>query len=99
MSWLTGALRLTGAARNLVGSVFTTTPVNVAAFHTAFDFKLTTAQADGFAFVIQGIGPKAKGQAGMACPFGCQLVRLVMVRSRRRGAPMGAPCWGSGILP
>src|SRR4029079_3654262 len=59
-----GALRLTGPAANLARSVFTTTPVNVAAFHTAFDFKLTSAQADGFAFVIQGVGPKAKGQAG-----------------------------------
>jgi fibronectin type 3 domain-containing protein len=60
----TGALRLTGPVRNQARSVFTTTALNVAAFHTTFDFKLTSAQADGFAFVIQGVSPKAKGQAG-----------------------------------
>ena len=59
-----GALRLTGPARNLARSVFTTTPVSVADFHTAFDFRLTSAHADGFAFVLQGVGPTARGLSG-----------------------------------
>ncbi|HEX3150803.1 MAG TPA: fibronectin type III domain-containing protein [Gemmataceae bacterium] len=61
---LAGALRLTGAAAYQSGNAFTTTPVSVAGFQTSFDFRLTNAHADGFAFVMQGIGPRAKGIAG-----------------------------------
>jgi len=59
-----GALRLTGLGHNRSNSAFTTTALTVADFHTAFDFRLTSAQADGFAFVIQNAGPKARGQSG-----------------------------------
>jgi hypothetical protein len=59
-----GALRLTGPVRNATRSVFTATPVSVADFHTAFDFRLTNAHADGIAFVLQGAGPRAKGLSG-----------------------------------
>src|SRR5262249_57182785 len=47
-----GALRLTGLGHNRANSAFTTTALNVTDFHTAFDFRLNSAQADGFAFVI-----------------------------------------------
>lgn len=58
------ALQLTGLGHNRSGSAFTTTAMTVADFHTSFDFQLTSANADGFAFVIQGAGPKARGQSG-----------------------------------
>ena len=46
------------------GSLFTSAAVNVATFTTTFDFQLTSAAADGFAFVIQGTGSAALGAAG-----------------------------------
>jgi hypothetical protein len=58
------ALRLTGLGQNRAGSAFTTTKLTVVDFHTAFDFRLTSAQADGFAFVIQNGKPTARGQSG-----------------------------------
>jgi Legume lectin domain/Bacterial lectin/Fibronectin type III domain len=59
-----GALQLTGLAHNRVGTAFITAAQIASDFHTTFDFRLTSAAADGFAFVIQGVGPKAHGLAG-----------------------------------
>src|SRR5262245_6459620 len=38
--------------------------VDVSTFTTTFDFRLTSALAEGFAFVIQGAGNSALGSAG-----------------------------------
>lgn len=60
-----GDIRLTsGTPFHQAGSAFTTAPVTVADFRTAFEFQLTGAQGDGFAFVIQGAGPGAIGMSG-----------------------------------
>ena len=56
--------RLTNSGANQAGSVFSFGQVNVASFATTFDFRLTSAVADGFAFVVQGVGNTALGTAG-----------------------------------
>lgn len=62
---LTGSVaRLTDGGTFEAGSLFSNTKVNVTAFATTFDFQLTNAAADGFAFVIQGVDPTALGTAG-----------------------------------
>jgi glucose/arabinose dehydrogenase len=58
------AIRLTDGGTSEAGSVFTSNQVNVSRFATTFDFQLTSAAADGFAFVIQGVGNTALGQSG-----------------------------------
>ena len=63
------ALLLTNGSRNQVGSAFTAKPVNVSSFSTAFDFQLTDASADGFAFVVQGNGPYKLGTRGAGLGF------------------------------
>ncbi len=55
------SLRLTNGNRNQAGSAFTTAKLNVASFRTEFDFQLTNASADGFAFVLQANGPHRLG--------------------------------------
>lgn len=57
-------LRLTTGGTNQAGSAFATAAVPIDGFATTFDFRLTSALADGFAFVIQGTGPSALGSAG-----------------------------------
>ncbi len=57
-------LRLTDGGANEAASVFSSAAVSVAPFSTQFTFQLTNANADGFAFVIQGKGPTALGGAG-----------------------------------
>src|SRR5262249_40109711 len=45
------------------GSFFSTTPVDISKFYSQFTFQQTpgTGTGDGFAFVIQGVGPTALG--------------------------------------
>lgn len=56
--------RLTDGGAHQAGSLFTSNRVTVSGFTTTFDFRLTSAAADGFAFVIQGVGSSALGAAG-----------------------------------
>jgi len=63
------AVRLTGPATNQAGSVFSSSQVDVTGFATTFDFQLTSAAADGFAFVIQGAGSTALGSAGQGLGY------------------------------
>jgi serine/threonine protein kinase len=64
----TTLLRLTDAG-NQAGSVFSVRPLGITRFTTQFDFQLTKAQGDGFAFVIQGAGPTALGATGGALGY------------------------------
>ena len=57
-------LQLTNGSLNQAGSVFYDTPVEITSFTTDFTFQLTNAVADGFAFVLQGVGPTALGSSG-----------------------------------
>ncbi len=57
-------LRLTNGQTWQGGSVYSTAEVSVAAFTTSFSFQLTNANADGFAFVIQGTGATPVGAYG-----------------------------------
>lgn len=55
---------LTDGGGNEAGSVFSTSAVDITKFSTQFTFQLTSAQADGFTFTIQGDGPTALGATG-----------------------------------
>ncbi len=57
-------LQLTNGQDNEAGSVFWNTPIGIQAFTTDFSFQLSQAQADGFTFTIQNVGPTALGGAG-----------------------------------
>jgi glucose/arabinose dehydrogenase len=57
------SLELTSFSANQAGSAFSSNPVNVTRFSTTFDFHLTSTLAQGFAFVIQGVGNTALGSA------------------------------------
>jgi hypothetical protein len=57
-------LQLTDGGMAEAGSAFTVTPVSVARFTTSFSFQLLEPNADGFAFVLQGVGPTALGGTG-----------------------------------
>ena len=59
-----GRLRLTNGGTNQASSAFNSSKVSVSSFSTQFTFQLTSANADGFAFVIQGVAPTALGGAG-----------------------------------
>ena len=59
-----GRLRLTNGQGWQGGSAYSATRVGVASFSTTFSFQLTNANADGFAFVIQGTGPTPVGAYG-----------------------------------
>ena len=63
-------LRLTDGGGSEAGSGFSTTPVNIQSFTTAFSFQLTNPNADGFAFVIQNAGTAALGPAGGSLGYG-----------------------------
>jgi hypothetical protein len=65
----TTVLRLTDAD-NQAGSAFSVRRLSIAQFHTQFDFQLSKPQADGFTFVIQGVGPTALGGAGAGLGYG-----------------------------
>jgi hypothetical protein len=56
-------LQLTNGLLHEAGSVFWNTPINIQSFTTDFEFQLSLAQADGFTFTIQNVGPKALGGA------------------------------------
>src|SRR5262249_52449797 len=57
-------LQLTDGGNTEAGSAFTVTPVSVARFTTSFSFQLLNPNADGFAFVLQGVSPTALGGTG-----------------------------------
>jgi hypothetical protein len=62
-------VRLTGAAPDQAGSLFTTTPLDVTGFATRLAFRLegpdySPNPGAGIAFVLQGVGPAAVGAAG-----------------------------------
>jgi hypothetical protein len=57
-------LRLTDGHPFEGRSAFFTTPVNVQQFTSSFDFQLADANADGFTFTIQRVGPTAIGIDG-----------------------------------
>jgi hypothetical protein len=54
-------MQLTDGGPNEAGSVFWNTPINTQAFTTQFTFQLSSAQANGFTFTIQNVGPTALG--------------------------------------
>ena len=57
-------LQLTTGATEQAGSAFYNTPTNIQAFTTDFAFQLSDAEADGFTFTIQNVGPTALGGTG-----------------------------------
>ncbi len=52
---------LTDGGLHEAGSVFYNSPVNVQTFTTDFTFQQSNAQADGFTFTIQNVGPSGLG--------------------------------------
>ena len=64
--------RLTSGSTYQVGSVFTTSPVDVTRFRSSFQFQspLGSNTADGFTFTIQGVGPTALGSFGGGLGYG-----------------------------
>ena len=54
-------LQLTTGLTNQAASAFYNTPTNIQDFTTDFAFQLSNAQADGFTFTIQNVGPTAIG--------------------------------------
>lgn len=65
-----GPIRLTGLHFFQAASFFSAAKVSVQKFKTTFRFRLTFAQADGFAFVIQGESPHAIGGPGGGLGYG-----------------------------
>jgi hypothetical protein len=66
------SLQLTDGGETEAHSAFFANPVNVQSFTTDFDFKLTNAVADGFAFVIQNQGLNAVGSPGGGLGYGVE---------------------------
>lgn len=65
-----GAIQLTNGGQFQAGSVFTTARISSYYFVSEFDFQLTDATADGFAFVMQSTGPDALGSSGGGVGYG-----------------------------
>jgi len=63
-------LRLTDGGTGEARSAFFNTPVNAQSFTNDFTFQLTNANADGFTFTIQGMGPTAVGAGGGSLGYG-----------------------------
>jgi hypothetical protein len=63
-------LQLTTGQGSQAGSAFYNTPVNIQNFTTDFAFQLSLAQADGFTFTIQNVGPTALGGIGGGLGYG-----------------------------
>ena len=63
-------LQLTTGLTYQASSVFYNTPTNIQAFNTSFAFQLSNAQADGFTFTIQNVGPTAIGGDGGSLGYG-----------------------------
>ena len=66
---------------NQAGSAFWSTPVNIQAFSTSFNFQLVNAVADGFTFTIQGFGPTALGSLGSSLGYGSTSAKSGMTTS------------------
>jgi Legume lectin domain/Chitobiase/beta-hexosaminidase C-terminal domain len=62
-------LQLTNGGLNQAGSVFWDEPIGIGSFTTSFSFQLSDAQADGFTFTIQNVGPKELGGSGAALGY------------------------------
>ena len=58
------SIELTDGGKDEAGSVFFPSPMNIQSFTTDFTFQLTNANADGFTFTIQNVGPGALGSDG-----------------------------------
>jgi hypothetical protein len=58
------SLRLTDGHTHEAGSAFSQNKVGVTSFTLQFSFQLTSAVADGFAFVMQGVNPTQVGMSG-----------------------------------
>ena len=58
------------SANNEVASAFWKSAVNVQSFHSTFTFQIANANADGFTFAIQDIGPTAIGTGGSSLGYG-----------------------------
>ena len=58
------SLQLTDGGGGEARSAFFNVPVNVQSFTSDLSFQLTSAQADGFTFTIQGNSPTALGKGG-----------------------------------
>jgi hypothetical protein len=68
---ITGSmLRLTDGKEGEAGSAFSTAQQNIATFSTDFKFRLSDAEADGFAFVIQSTAATALGLTGGGLGYG-----------------------------
>jgi serine/threonine protein kinase len=65
-----GRLRLTDGKTNEAGSAFSSGRWRVNRFAAEFTFQLSKAEADGFTFTIQGIGPTALGASGGGLGYG-----------------------------
>src|SRR5262249_52813509 len=52
------------------GSAFSSAGVDITRFTTQFDFRLTNANADGFTFTLQDMGPTALGPGGGGLGYG-----------------------------
>jgi serine/threonine protein kinase len=65
-----GRLRLTDGKTNEAGSAFASGRWRVNRFAAEFTFQLSKAEADGFTFTIQGIGPTALGASGGGLGYG-----------------------------
>jgi hypothetical protein len=63
-------LQLTNGGSNQAGSFFGNTPLNITSFVNDFAFQLSDAQADGFTFTIQNVGPTALGPSGGELGYG-----------------------------
>ena len=63
-------LQLTDGGLNEAGSVYWNTPINIQAFTTTFQFQLSNAQANGFTFTIQNVGPTALGGSASGLGYG-----------------------------
>ncbi len=61
---------LTDGGGNEAGSVFSTNAVDVTKFSNQFTFQLTSPNADGFTFTIEGDGPTALGPTGGGLGYG-----------------------------
>jgi hypothetical protein len=70
---ITGSLlQITDGGKNEARSAYFTSPLNVQAFTTTFDFQDLNAVADGLAFVIQNQGLTALGSNGAGLGYGVQ---------------------------
>jgi fibronectin type 3 domain-containing protein len=61
---------LTDGGGTEAGSVFSTNAVDVTKFSNQFTFQLTSPNADGFTFTIQGNGPSSVGPSGGGLGYG-----------------------------